>query len=60
MQVIGIKKKEKKKKTKDSENRWEEDGRGKGEMLILENGEFTGSGNSICKGSEEGMRLAGL
>lgn len=44
IQVIGIKNKGKKtpKKPKDSENRWEEDGRGKGKMLILENGEFTG------------------
>lgn len=37
----GYRNKKKGKKKKGSENRWEEDGRGKGEMLILEDGEFT-------------------
>lgn len=29
-------------------------------MLVLENSELSGSGNSMCKGSEEGIRLAGF
>lgn len=48
------------KKTKSSENRWEDDGRRKEEMLVLENSELSGSGNSMHKGSEEGIRLAGF
>ena len=29
-------------------------------MLVLENSELSGSGNSMHKGSEEGIRLAGF
>ena len=38
------------KKTKSSENRWEDDGRRKEEMLVLENSELSGSGNSMRRG----------
>lgn len=52
IQAIGTKGRERKQKS--SGNRWEDNGRRKEEMLVLENSELSGSGNSIVlQGSEE-------